>query len=234
MIVGRSSPAARTPGPAASASTRRAAAWAKLALPMPSGRRSARHDAACAHARPSRIAATASSWPTITAAGPRRRRAGAAVTSSAPPLASISRTRSALPPPSTRNAASTCDDNRRGGRRSGRCRRCREPARAAALLGRSEQGPVREAVADAEGVDCAHRLDPEPAGTALIGERAVEKAVAQNPLPASSAGRIVFSTWSARAAANNKASARRPSALLAFKEQRADRLGARGCRRARG
>ena len=51
----------------------------------------------------------------------------------------------------------------------------------AALLEKENQRAIGIAAVEPERVDLPHRLDPEPAGTALVGERAIDEPVAQNP-----------------------------------------------------
>ena len=53
---------------------------------------------------------------------------------------------------------------------------------------RQQQRPIRRQPAGGEQVELAHRLDPEPATRALVGERGVDEAVEQHPLAARERG----------------------------------------------
>src|SRR5690348_4818774 len=57
------------------------------------------------------------------------------------------------------------------------------PRAIAALFEHEDQAPVGVAAVEAEGVDLANGLDSQTAGAALVGERAVEEAIAQHPSP---------------------------------------------------
>ena len=96
--------------------------------------------------------------------------------------------RSAAPAPAPRRRSGgrrfrPRGDSRPGARRCGRrhARRGRGRAPSPSSPSSEHQGPVGQAFADPEGVDRPHRLDAETARAALIGERAVEEAVAQHP-----------------------------------------------------
>ena len=88
----------------------------------------------------------------------------------------------ALPRRSSERRARPCGDNRRRGPPM-RSLPSASRARAALRLHPAPEpgsGPGTR-FADSEGVDRAHRFDPEPARAALIGERTVDEAVGEHP-----------------------------------------------------
>ena len=117
------------------------------------------------------------------------------------------------------------------GRRSGRAPPTsrRRPRRGLAF-GRAceQQGAVGQEAAAADLDAAPDRLEAEAAGAALIGERAVDEAVAEHPVARRRApAGWSCATWSARAAAKSRASASgRPAIVVAVEQQAADRLGA--------
>ena len=182
--------AGRTPGPAASASTRRAAAWAKRRLAhafRPGKQPGMMQLARCPGAGELLDGAilpddhgSRSCDGVEQALGDffrryRTRRSAARVPA-------LRRRSGGKPSP-------PCDDIRADGRRSGRCASLsRARARSLPFLEQEDERPVGEVFANAEGVDRAHSFDAEAARAALIGERTVDEAVGEHPCRPSQRG----------------------------------------------
>ena len=82
-------------------------------------------------------------------------------------------------------------------------------------------------IADAEGIDPPHGVEAEPAGDALICERAVDEAVAQHPFPGVQ-GRAddLVQMVGARGGEEQGFRFRAPAFVRAVEQEAADRLGA--------
>ena len=103
-------------------------------------------------------------------------------------------------------------------------------ARAGASLGLVElehQGAVGEIIDAAEAVKVAHRVDPQPASFALIGQTRIEEAVAEHPLAAFERGEDGLVDMVRTGGGEQQSfGARIPARVVAFEQEFADRLGA--------
>ena len=138
-----------------------------------------------ATSRPRRIASTASSWPSDHGSRSSSAASSRAVTvvgvpagvDQPDPLRLLGgHARESRPRP--RHDSSAAATPIRSPRLPSRARARTAPSASSSISTKVRSG--RKSLA-AEAVQVAHRLDAEPAGPALIGERAVEEAVAQHP-----------------------------------------------------
>ena len=201
MVVGHVEAGRVDRAPRPSASTRSAALSANSALPTPSGPASSQ--AWCSRPRIERGAEGGDRGVMAVERGHSRSSSAAsrrAVTSSGLPPASITRKRSgsACGERAKRLGDAAMIVGAAAADQVGALDVAAAGAPARFGLGQLEQqGAVGKEAVAADLVQRADRVEAEPAGAALIGDRAVDEAVARPPRRrASSAGRIVRATWS--------------------------------------